>query len=277
MTARAPFSMTRLMNIRLVKINSLIGVFILASGCSLFQAETDSIEQSLSLEMRQSLWEARKVNIEKVQYWRAKGRIAVSSPKDNGNASLNWWQVRSAFDIRLSAPLGAGSVRLKNDSTGALLVKPNAETLRGASADSLLMQTFGWRIPLENLAQWMTGLPGESDSFELDDWGRIRELKQNGWTVTYAAYTDVGELALPQKIFMKNGDYSVRVALSTWDNQSKKKIVDNPVPEVKELDVISNTAKTVEQDALTEKVDELVKPIEDKKPQGKFKIPGVDL
>src|SRR5690606_18888434 len=76
------------------------------------------------------------------------------------------------------------------------------------SAEDLLEQQIGWRLPVENLLWWVRGLPApDSPSrLQLNPDSRLARLAQAGWTVEYSRYQEVEGVQLPQRLQLSGHD-----------------------------------------------------------------------
>jgi outer membrane lipoprotein LolB len=90
---------------------------------------------------------------------------------------------------------------------------------RADSAERLLAEQFGWQLPVEGLRYWAIGrvAPGPVDSISHDEFGRLRELQQSGWTISYLRYQpDNSNLMLPGKVFLRRNGLEVRFVVDSW-------------------------------------------------------------
>lgn len=165
-------------------------------------------------------WQARREALRELQAWTLAGRLAVHNDGEAWNGTLHWIQRRDSYDIRLIAPLGAGSLRLHGDSDGVALHTSDGKVYAAQSGEALLREQMGWSVPLEGLRYWALGLPdpGEAAKEKLDDVGRLAALRQSGWDIAFLRYDRAGDgLDLPAKIFLKGRDLEVRVVVDRWN------------------------------------------------------------
>src|SRR5690606_5148367 len=87
-------------------------------------------------------------------------------------------------------PPGSGGNPHPGDDRGMTLDIAGQPTLTAESAEDLLEQQIGWRLPVENLLWWVRGLPApDSPSrLQLNPDSRLARLAQAGWTVEYSRY-----------------------------------------------------------------------------------------
>ena len=149
----------------------------------------------------QQLWRARESALLPIQHWELRGRFAVRTDERGGQASLSWKRAAAQHSIRLNGPLGRGVVRINQDETGAELQDAEQRVFHAANAEELLYRYTGWQLPLTNLNFWVLGIPvpGLPASQELDDAGRMKSLRQQGWEVQYQDYVLSGSHELPSR------------------------------------------------------------------------------
>lgn len=186
----------------------------LLSACSgLHQRET------LEFGGDASAWQAHRAAVEPIRSWTLQGKIGVRSPAESGSGTLTWLQEQDSYDIRISGPLGRGATRLQGDSQGVVLDMAGQPTMQARSAEALLEQQTGWRLPVEHLLWWVRGLPApDSPSrLQLDPQSRLARLGQAGWTVEYSRYQDVGGLQLPQRLQLSANDIRLTLVITQWN------------------------------------------------------------
>ncbi|HJX17833.1 MAG TPA: lipoprotein insertase outer membrane protein LolB [Acidiferrobacterales bacterium] len=150
----------------------------------------------------QQLWETRESALVPIRHWELRGRLAVRADERGGQASLTWKRAAAQHDIRLNGPLGRGVVRVTQNETGAQLQDAEQRVFHAANAEELLYRYTGWRLPLTNLNYWVRGVPvpGLPASRELDDAGRLKTLRQQGWELQYQEYVRFEGHELPNRL-----------------------------------------------------------------------------
>ena len=150
----------------------------------------------------QQLWQTRESTLLPIQHWELRGRLAVRADERGGQASLTWKRDAAQHSIRLNGPLGRGVVRVTQDETGAQLQDAEQRVFHAASAEELLYRYTGWRLPLTNLNYWVRGVPVPDlpATRELDDAGRLKVLRQQGWEVQYQEYVRFEAHELPNRL-----------------------------------------------------------------------------
>lgn len=150
----------------------------------------------------QRLWQARASALLPIQQWDLRGRLAVRAEEHGGQASFTWKRAAAQHSIRLNGPLGRGAVRITQDETGAQLQDAEQRVAYAASAEELLFRYTGWRLPLTHLNYWVRGVPVPElpSSQDLDDTGRLKTLRQQGWDVQYQEYAQFEGHELPNRL-----------------------------------------------------------------------------
>jgi outer membrane lipoprotein LolB len=175
-------------------------------------------------------WQARQVALTPLTHWTIQGRLALRTADEGGQAALNWVRDEDRHTIDITGPLGRGHMRLTQDRDGAELRDADQKTWRAPNAQQLLFRTTGWLIPLDGLNYWMLGLPAPeiAASQDLDEWGRLKTLRQSGWDIRFLEYTRIGTVDLPSKLFVKklteaadgndskNATVEVRLLIEHW-------------------------------------------------------------
>jgi outer membrane lipoprotein LolB len=150
----------------------------------------------------QQLWQARASALLTIQRWELRGRLAIRTDERGGQASLTWRRDGARHSIRLNGPLGRGVVQVTQDETGATLQDAEQRLFHAANAEELLYRYSGWQLPLANLNYWVRGVPVPDlpGARELDDSGRLKTLRQQGWEVQYQDYAQSGNHELPSRL-----------------------------------------------------------------------------
>lgn len=147
-------------------------------------------------------WREHAAVTTSVSQWELRGRLAVRLDERGGQATLNWTRDAARHVIRLNGPFGSGAVRVIQDASGARLRDAENREFAAASAEELLFQYTGWQLPVAYLDWWVRGLPvPDMDAVrELDETGRLKVLRQQGWEIRYAQYTRIDRYHLPLRL-----------------------------------------------------------------------------
>ncbi len=154
---------------------------------------------SAELEQR---WREHAAIMTSVSQWELRGRLAVRIDERGGQATFHWARDAARHSIRLNGPFGSGAVRVVQDTSGARLRDAENREFTAATAEELLFQYSGWQLPVAHLDWWVRGLPvpGMDAYRELDETGRLKALRQQGWEIRYAQYIRIDSYDLPQRL-----------------------------------------------------------------------------
>lgn len=95
---------------------------------------------------------------------------------------------RDALRLELYSPLGQTVATASTGAEGARIELADGRRFEGLDADALAEQTFGWRLPLSRLTDWLEGRADESA--ERDVTGRLLRATDANWRVTVTDWDD---------------------------------------------------------------------------------------
>ncbi len=195
----------------------LLGFCLLLAGC----ASTPPTPVPAPVASPELAWQSRQVQLNAVHTWELSGRVSVSNEDEAWQLNVIWHQQANNYEIRLTGPFGMGKVRLQGSEDGAFLYDSDGHAYYAQEPDSLLLEHTGVFMPITSLYYWIRGLPdpatGDIQISQLDAWGRLVHLRQDGWSVDLKRYTRVDKLQLPDKLFMRNDQgIEVRVVVDKW-------------------------------------------------------------
>ena len=152
--------------------------------------------------VKEMSWQQRLQRYSQLTDWQLKGRLGLRSGATNGAATLIWNEAPDSRHLRLLGPAGQGLVSLEESAAGAVLTDRHKTTWRGPSAQDLIEQTTGWKIPVASLRWWALGIiePGNNTDYRLDEQQRLVSLSQDGWQVSFGQYRSFGAYELPGSI-----------------------------------------------------------------------------
>ena len=145
------------------------------------------------------------------------GRIAGRYRDDAGSGNIAWRHGARADEMLLTTPFGQGIARLARAGNEITLTTQDGREFRAADAESLTEQVLGFRVPLVGLADWVRGRPASKPApaptrERRDAAGRLAELEQSGWKISYVEYAG----ALPARLTLSFPGLEFRLAISEW-------------------------------------------------------------
>ena len=183
----------------------------MVSGCAVQPGKSD-IDPELQQERLQAL-----------DSFSFKGGLGIWTDEQSLPARIQWQQQGMQLTVQLSGPLGIGNLKLVSGNPLSTLSRSGTVVSEGKSIDTVLQQGLGLAapIPVAQLQQWVTGLPGNASSVVRDAQGKLSSLRftdeqGTSWQARFKKYTDVDGIALPSLITASGGPYSVRLVLKDW-------------------------------------------------------------
>jgi outer membrane lipoprotein LolB len=161
-----------------------------------------------------------KMSASQLVSWHVNGRIAISTHTDSWTANVFWQQQGPVYEIRLNMPLGQGVMSLRGDDKGVVMRTANNKTFTARDPDVLVAQVLKLYIPVTALHSWIRGIPVSQPSpqwYTFDEAGRLHRLRQNGWEIVYKRYIKVQGFDLPNKIFLENDRFQIKIVIYKWD------------------------------------------------------------
>lgn len=149
-------------------------------------------------------WQARVEAMREVNEWELRGRLAVRTEERGETVTMLWRRDGEEHYINLYGPMGAGRVILTQDADGATLRDSKSGVHHDESAEHLLYRVAGWRVPFQSMQHWVLGVaaPGSEHDKELDGWGRLISLTQNGWRIRFEEYHFIDGQDMPRRLVM---------------------------------------------------------------------------
>ncbi|MEO8001753.1 MAG: lipoprotein insertase outer membrane protein LolB, partial [Arenimonas sp.] len=159
--------------------------------------------------------------LQKQNAWSFRGRIAISDGKQSGTVKMRWQQRGEQFDIEISLPITNQKYRLRSIHNKVRLEGFGLVMLEGDSAEAVLQEATGWRIPFRDMQQWLRGIRTNSATpIEFAPNGLPAQFSENGWLVDYRGW-DAAVLPMPTKVFANSSDKgksaSVRLQIEAWE------------------------------------------------------------
>jgi outer membrane lipoprotein LolB len=165
--------------------------------------------------------EQRRTQIESVDAWEIRGRLAVATGERAFQGSFRWQQRAAALDLTVRGPVGAGVLQVTG-SPDALSVTARGDTRVLEDPEAQLSELLGWWLPVGSLHAWLLGLPdpGFSATTELGADGTLASLDQRSWRVVYPSYqlaaAGGATTLVPRRIDLTYGELELRLTIDDW-------------------------------------------------------------
>lgn len=168
-------------------------------------------------------WVVREKRLRDLQCWSVRGAFLgeVKQPGQRtkrASANFVWRQQGDHFNLTFFGPFGLGAVKLHGEPGRVVLKRGRKPAQVADTPETLLRSLMGWSPPFSKWLAWIKGLPAFGYAAELtwDEHGRIAELAQAGWQVTYVHYGHYGRYELPETLMLAQENRAAKVALHAW-------------------------------------------------------------
>lgn len=166
-------------------------------------------------------WQQHQQNVEKITQFQTRGAFAYLSDKQKVYARFNWQQTApDRYRLLLTNPLGSTELQLDAQGSVVQLVDNKGKRYVSNDAEKMISQLTGMDIPLENLRQWMLGLPGEASDYSLNEQYQLRELNYSRsgqeWKVNWQSYDSKVTPPLPSNLELREGDQRIKLKMDSW-------------------------------------------------------------
>ena len=147
------------------------------------------------------------------------GRVLVHYEGKAFSAHVRWVHAQDADEIWLMTPTGQALAQVREDAEGATLTSADKSQYRAPRVESLTKQALGWELPMARLQHWIRGTPVPNSPAEIterDAAGKIRQLAQDGWKITYDYYPPAENDGLPRRMEVVGATQTLRLVIDTW-------------------------------------------------------------
>lgn len=166
-------------------------------------------------------WPERRPQLQGLEHYALKGRVAVAAGDQGFNARLRWTQDGARSQVALEGPFGAGGVQVTSDGHDLDVMTADGREMHSDAARSELTSRLGFEPPLASLRYWILGVPDPAApaSETLDPaHQRLSALEQDGWRIDYADYTAVRGQWLPARLTLQRATVRVKLLVDDWQS-----------------------------------------------------------
>ena len=190
----------------------LLLFFLLLSACSFIPSKSVP-------EPDDPNWLAHKARIMEMTEWHVQGRFSAHNESENWAGHFQWLNETNNYVVNISAPMSGGSLIIRGDAEEARIILDEETSYSADDANYLLYTYTGLRLPINELKYWLKGVPAPEENIsliKLDSNGKLAKLAQQNWTIDFKRYRKQGEIEIPDKIFLENHEFDVRLSIRRW-------------------------------------------------------------
>lgn len=169
-------------------------------------------------------WQSHKQKLQQIESYQVIGKIGYISPQQRESMNFQWQKSPTQSQLRLTSFLGQTILNLSITEQGATVETYDNKIFTAGNGQDLINQLTGLDIPIDDLQDWVLGLPTQVDHFELNENNTLASIdkisgKQN-WHVEYARYQEQPwqseNLPLPVRMQLNQDSTSIKLAISKW-------------------------------------------------------------
>ncbi|AOM39833.1 lipoprotein insertase outer membrane protein LolB [Xenorhabdus hominickii] len=169
-------------------------------------------------------WQAREQQLQKLEHYQTRGSFAYLADKKKVYARFFWQQYSpDNYKLLLLNPLGTTELELFVKPNMIQLTDNEGKKYFSDDPDTLIHQLTDMDIPLDNLKNWIIGLPGNAKNFQLDANYLLKSVsdRKNGdvWQVNYQGYDTSTIPALPNRLELTQGKNRIKLKMDNWTTQ----------------------------------------------------------
>lgn len=146
------------------------------------------------------------------------GRLALRQPERSDVLQIEWQHQGGRDRIALSTPLGSQVMLLEEQPGRVRLTLPGRAPVEADNDQVLMRQLVGYTLPVQDLAEWVTGKVPDNPSMVSEGEGADRVLRfaDNGWTGSLTRWRGVGADQLPGLVTVSRDQLQVRLVIDRW-------------------------------------------------------------
>jgi outer membrane lipoprotein LolB len=151
------------------------------------------------------------------------GKAVVAMADQGATPSVEWRQQRDVARVKLTGPLGVGSMQLEYSPEHLRVVTSSGDKLADADAEQALESALGFVPPFDALRYWILGVPapGAAAAVETHDAaGVLQQLEQQDWLIRYTRHVSVqtaaGSVQLPARLVATRDNLRLTLVVNRW-------------------------------------------------------------
>lgn len=166
----------------------------------------------------EAAWQARDVQLAKLDHWELQGRVAIATQNDGGSGSMDWKQAGEELSFDFMGPLGSGGLHIQGDAGGLRVKSSRGDDFVTDDPEQDFAERLHAPLPVFSMRYWMLGEPDPNAPYDkqVDAKGELVTLSQRGWRVQYQEYADVRGYALPIRLAMQRDAVHIKVIVNQW-------------------------------------------------------------
>ncbi|MCV9877440.1 lipoprotein insertase outer membrane protein LolB [Brenneria izbisi] len=188
---------------------------LLLTACSLNQPTGPGKSQT------SPAWQQHQQQVRQLSQYQTRGSFAYISDRKRVSANFFWQDTPpQRYRLLLTNPLGSTELDLRAQPDGVQITDNQGKRYEGKDAEDMIQQLTGMAIPLNNLRQWIIGLPGDASEFTLDDRSLLKTITyrqgNQSWNVDYQRYNTEVNPPMPVSLELVQGEQRIKLKMNNW-------------------------------------------------------------
>jgi len=171
-------------------------------------------------------WHKHEQQLQKINQFQISGALACFFNQQKIYAHFFWQQYsKECYRLVFTNALGITEFEVLVKPTFTLLIDNHGKHYLSKNLQEIMQKLTGILLPMDNLRQWIIGLPGDSHDFTLDNKYCLKQInyQQNNltWLVSYQRYIKGPILNLPSRIELKQVELGkkekyIKLKIDNW-------------------------------------------------------------
>lgn len=166
-------------------------------------------------------WKNHVEKVNNLTRYQTRGSFAYIGENQKTYARFFWQQYSAdSYKLLLTNPVGSTELELIVRDGQTQLTDNKGQKHYSDDPDNMIYQLTGMTIPMENLRQWITGLPGDAQSYAISNEYHLKALTwsqgMEKWKVSYQSYDDKTSPQLPDRLDIEQGSNRIKLKMDSW-------------------------------------------------------------
>ncbi|PSU19536.1 lipoprotein insertase outer membrane protein LolB [Photobacterium kishitanii] len=164
-------------------------------------------------------WTLHQAQLQQLTTYHAQGVFGYISPQQRVTLTFNWQNRPGDYQLILTK-MYKTILKLDARPHAVTLTDPDGKTHHGSDAAQLVQQLTGINLPLQQMRDWLIGLPTGADHYLLNKNNQVafltKKIDGRTWEMHYSSYDNTKVPSLPVLMILKQGDLTIKIKVSTW-------------------------------------------------------------
>lgn len=164
-------------------------------------------------------WDAHQQSLQQLSHYQAKGKLGYKGTQRFG-ANLLWRSAPQNDHLLLTNFLGKTLLKLDATPIRATLISHDGQTHQGTNASLLIQQLTDINLPVEQMRDWLIGLPTAADTYQLNSNNQVaylaKRIDNQLWQLDYNEYDYSVTPVLPKRMVLSRGDVRITLVIHEW-------------------------------------------------------------